>query len=382
MKAIIDVREWQATVDLKTGKPCQIDEAVAAPLRDLISRYPYPGDQNDEGADWVAAVAQETLKLYDPQFLYFNYNQPIFNGLYRPRQEQRRKTTIKKILADCQCFADKNNFALVLVGMGDTVPLHGYISEPRLRGLLMASPWSHYLGGLLQAEPGDLTLLQENEYISAIINKKDFAAAYKLTADYYKLLPQYLLIAKEGYSFKGMFSHNQNMHYTECARTHLPVYSQIGSCRHIEGLNGLMRKALDTGKKVLLVVVEGLGEDDFALPYQMLNNLRGAIPYNGYSLVYTLASGEKMEKCPLPPIFDMTVQAELPRVFPLSMSVQKLPDQSIANRSDLRSAAIGCRSMVTHTALNADLNIECYVRTSNNMGVMLAVREEKLARLR
>ncbi|MDD2221662.1 MAG: hypothetical protein PHN35_06900 [Clostridia bacterium] len=382
MKAIIDVREWQATVDLKTGKPCLIDEKIAAPLRDLISRYPYPGDRNDEGADWVTAIAQETAKLYDPQFLYFNYNQPIFNGLYRPRQEEQRQRTIKKILADCQSFAEENNFALVLAGMGDTVPLKGYISEPHLKGLLMASAWSHYLGGLLQAEKGDLELLQKNQNVAAVIGKEELAAAYQMSENYYKLLPQYLLIAKEGYSFKGMFSHNQNMHYTECARTHLPVYSQIGYCGHIEGLNSLISTALDQGRKVLLVVVEGLGEADFTLPYQMLNNLRGQVPYNGYSLVYTLASGEKMENCPLPPLFDMTVQSELPRVFPLSMSVEKLPEKTIGCRSDLRTAAIGCRSMVTHTAINADLNIECYVRASNNMGVMLSLREEKLADLK
>jgi len=382
MKAIIDVREWQATVDLKTGKPCLINETVAAPLRALASRYPYPGDQNDKGVDWVTEVARETVKLYNPQFLYLNYNQPIFNGLYRPQQTEQRQQTIKKIFSDCQSFAEQNNFSLVMVGMGDTVPLQGYISEPRLQGLLMASAWSHYLGGLLKAEAGDLKLLQANEHIAAIISKEDLASTYQLTADYYKLLPQHLLIAKEGYSFKGVFSHNQNMHYTECVQTHLPVYSQIGYSQHIEGLNGLMRNALDNEKKVLLVVVEGLGEADFALPYQMLNNLRGQIPYNGYSLIHTLASGEKMECCPLPPVFDMTAQSELPRIYPLSMSVQKLPENSIACRSDLRSAAIGSRSMVTHTALNADLNIECYVRSSNNMGVMLVVREDKLAQLK
>jgi len=78
--------------------------------------------------------------------------------------------------------------------------------------------------------------------------------------------PDYLVIAEDGWSFKGLCSNNRVLYNIEKYSSTLPVYSEIGYPSHIEGICGLMEDALDQGKKVLLAVVEGLDEDDFVYP--------------------------------------------------------------------------------------------------------------------
>ena len=42
--AIVDAREWQRLLDLKTGKKVEDDSSQTQMLRRILKEYPYPGD--------------------------------------------------------------------------------------------------------------------------------------------------------------------------------------------------------------------------------------------------------------------------------------------------------------------------------------------------
>jgi len=130
--------------------------------------------------------------------------------------------------------------------------------------------------------------------------------------------PDYLLIAEDGWSFKGLCSNNRVLYNIEKYNSTLPVYSEIGYPSHIEGICGLMEDALDQGEKVLLAVVEGLDEDDFVLPHQNVNNCRDWYAYEGYTLYHTLVTGKPFWHCTHPPIYDMSARRMLPLHYPMS----------------------------------------------------------------
>jgi hypothetical protein len=139
-----------------------------------------------------------------------------------------------------------------------------------------------------------------------------------------------------------------------------------------------MEDALDQGKKVLLAVIEGLDEDDFMLPYQNIDNCRGWYAYQGYTLYHTLVTGKPFYQCTHPPIYDMSARRKLPLRYPMSAPhTGTICEDSLGRRAKVPTAAVGSRSITTHAMVNADLMLECYIRAQANMGVLVAVNEDR-----
>ena len=212
-----------------------------------------------------------------------------------------------------------------------------------------------------------------------MIRKKDFIDRYPdLDPDYSLDFPDFLLIAEDGWNFKGLCSNNRMLYHIEKYNPTLPVYSTIGSTGHIEEICGLMEKALAQGRKVLLAVVEGLDEADFFLPHQNVDNCRDWYAYAGYNLYHTLVTGKPFSQCTHPPIYNMSARRALPLRYPLSTPhIGKICEDSIGRRAGVRTAAVGSRSITTHAMVNADLMLECYIRSQANMGVLVAVNEDR-----
>ena len=379
MLGIIDVREWQAVIDLATAKPVNRNEEFLKPLRSLAKRFPYPGDRDNAGSKWTITAAEAVVNYYNPGWLFLGFTQPFFSGVYSPCPVEKRKDTAKVILDYIMGFARKHKFSPLIISSGGLVPLKGYIVVPELKGNLQSSAWSYNMAGVYQSEPGDEILLAQEPYIRTIIRKDDFVESCKITNPaYIDDFPDYLVIAEDGWSFKGLCSNNRVLYNIEKYSSTLPVYSEIGYPSHIEGICGLMEDALDQGKKVLLAVVEGLDEDDFVLPHQNVNNCRDWYAYEGYTLYHTLVTGKPFWHCTHPPIYDMSARRMLPLHYPMSTPhTGTICVESLGRRASVPTAAVGSRSITTHAMVNADLMMECYIRSQANMGVLVAVNEDR-----
>ena len=90
MKAVIDVREWQTIIDMKSGYPCPFDGPQAEQMRRIAAALPYPGDRGLAGIEWVFRGAKAALAFNDPQWLCLDFTQPYFSGLHRPEQPGER----------------------------------------------------------------------------------------------------------------------------------------------------------------------------------------------------------------------------------------------------------------------------------------------------
>jgi hypothetical protein len=378
MLGIIDVREWQAVIDLATGKPAEREEEFLKPFKSLAARFPYPGDLDNASAKWTIAVAEEVVKHYNPGWFFLSFAQLYFNGIYTNNTVEARKHTAKVILDSILDFARKHNFAPLIVSSGGLVPLKGYITIPGLKGVLQSSAWSNNMAGVYKSEPGDEELLAREPHIRTVVKKENFLETYKVTDPFYlNNFPDYLLIAEDGLSFKGLGGNNRVLYNVEKFNPTLPVYSEIGYPSYIEEVCSLMEKALAEGTKVLLAVVEGLDEEDIYLPYREVDNCRDWYAYTSYNFYYTLLTGKPFFHA-LPPILDISFKRTLPLHYPLSIAnTRKVCADSIGHRAEVPTAAVGSRSIVTHSIVNADLSVECYMRAQANMGVLVAVNEER-----
>ncbi|MFW0967278.1 MAG: hypothetical protein ACN4A7_04095, partial [Thermacetogeniaceae bacterium] len=349
------------------------------PLKKLAERFPYPGDRDNAGSKWTIEAAEAVVNHYHPGWLFLGFTQPFFSSTYGQCTIETRKNTAKIIFDYILGFAKKHSFYSLIVSTGGLVPLKGYIVLPELKGNLQSSAWCHNMAGVYQSEPGDEAVLAQEPHIRSIIKKEDFAEEYKDTKPaYIKDFPDYLLIAEDGWHFKGLCSNNRALYNIEKYNSTLPVYSEIGYPGHIEGICSLMEDALDQGKKVLLAVIEGLDEDDFMLPYQNIDNCRGWYAYQGYTLYHTLVTGKPFYQCTHPPIYDMSARRKLPLRYPMSAPhTGTICEDSLGRRAKVPTAAVGSRSITTHAMVNADLMLECYIRAQANMGVLVAVNEDR-----
>ena len=64
--AIIDAREWQRLLDLKTGKKAEDDSPQTQMLRRILGKHPYPGDVDILSNRWVTDCALELMREYEP----------------------------------------------------------------------------------------------------------------------------------------------------------------------------------------------------------------------------------------------------------------------------------------------------------------------------
>lgn len=373
MKAVIDVREWQTIIDMKSGYPCPFDGPQAEQMRRIAAALPYPGDRGLAGIEWVFRGAKTALAFNDPQWLCLDFTQPYFSGLHRPEQPGERAAAIAAIVDGIERLAAEGGFAAVIVGSGRMAPRQGMIETPDIGGILQGTAWVNGMAGIYHAEPGDLELARRLPHVQRVVAKEEMLAQRPHPL-FLEQFPDLLLIAESGWCFKGFYSNNIPCLRVDCPCDQLPVYSQIGWPEHIEEIYGLMRQALAKGQKVLLAVIEGI--DGSELPQSRpVGNRRDWYCYGSYSLYYTLVSGKTFYDFELPPLFDMTRVKPYPESYPFSMPLTELCADSLGRQEGLRTAAVGSRSMVTHSIINADFTIECFIRSLANMGVMVALND-------
>ncbi len=54
--AVVDVREWQKSFDLRTGKSIESCSPAVDLVRRVLKRRPYPGDTDRLSDNWVNAL--------------------------------------------------------------------------------------------------------------------------------------------------------------------------------------------------------------------------------------------------------------------------------------------------------------------------------------
>lgn len=205
MLGIIDVREWQAVIDLVTAKSVKRDEEFLQPLQKLAERFPYPGDRDNAGSKWTIEAAEAVVSHYNPGWLFLGFTQPFFSSTYGHYPLEARKSTAKIIFDYILDFAKKHQFYPLILSTGGLIPLKGYIVLPELKGNLQSSAWCHNMAGVYQSEQGDEAVIAQEPHIRSVIKKEDFVKEYKVVNPaFISDFPDYLLIAEDGWHFKGL----------------------------------------------------------------------------------------------------------------------------------------------------------------------------------
>jgi hypothetical protein len=125
--AIIDVREWQRSFDLRSGQPSGAYGPVPELLRRVLADHPYPGDMEMSSNSWVTDTALDLVQRYDPELAFLIYGHPYFANRHAAMTPYERRSMVKSTFDEVRRFMELSGFSAIIIGRGGMTPVEGFI---------------------------------------------------------------------------------------------------------------------------------------------------------------------------------------------------------------------------------------------------------------
>lgn len=375
--AIIDAREWQRMFDLRTGDRAEQDGPVVRMVRRVLERHPFPGDLAELSNRWVTDVALEFIREYDPRFIFLAYAQQYYRGRYSDMGPAERSRLLSATAREVERFVERSGFSPVLVGTGDMTLRRGAIDVTRLDGLAVSTHWSARYAGLHAPSGRDLRDLAAEPGLDRIVPKSEWMALYDDASQAHRV-PDYLLVAKEGFTFATLGQVHRPIAMVPAGSSRrIPVSTYLGRAADITDVRGIVEAGL-AERRVALILVEGIGLAEFPWPHTEAANGRAWHFYEpGDGQYLTLASG-RHRVFDYPTGYKYFDEIMENKEFALSGYFTAIPEGTLGQAFPGRSVAVGNRSMFMHMVPGADISMECFARNLYNQGTMAVIhREEK-----
>lgn len=377
-RVIVDAREWQNMFDLKTGKQMNTTAPVVQMVRKVLAAHPYPGDTDNRSNQWVSSTALDLIDRYQPQLACLAYAHQYFSGRYMPMTQADRTDMIQDVFAEAARFIKASGYTPVIIGTGEMTSLKGEIDLNQLDGLAISSASSSRYAGLHQPSRQDLAFISRVPEIEKIVSKEDWISLFggicNSTCDP-ALMPDYLLAAQQGWSFRTMGSTLRKTLRIPGESYQIPVATPLGHPEKITDIRAMIERHLPR-EKIALIIIEGVGKDHFPIAHTLCDNSQGWFfyePGDGQYLTITTGTHQVFAYPTGYRYFDVDAEKI---AFPFSGYFREVPEHTIGSDFSGKSIAVGNRSMFMHMAFGADISIECFARNLFNQGCMAVIHDE------
>jgi len=370
---LIDVVEWQTTVDLCTGRTVEAQHPLLDLGRRLASEHPYPGDLAGGGDRWVTDVAIAVDRAYHPGLICLDYAGLYFPPMFGRQRLDERQASFAATFGEIDRFVAETGFHPVIVGLGELTPLLGQIDTSDLDGVPVAGGMSVRYCGLNRPSKRDLLRLAAHPGVDRILPIGEVRQALGGCEAFYAAAPEYILAAREGWIFRGVNTGARKLYALPAHDSAIPVH---GLDRPVARLTEIAAAVLEMARerRVALILVEAAGCETFPLPFEPTGNTYGWYHYAvGDAQYLAISTGRHFVEFPYPPGYRYELYDDEIKPYPFSGVFRELPADAIGRRYPGRTAAIGARAVMTHGAFGADITLECFVRALYNHGVMATV---------
>ncbi|MBN2027206.1 MAG: hypothetical protein JW854_10660 [Actinobacteria bacterium] len=368
----IDVGEWQTAFDLETGRILHGEGAGYEELRNLLRRYPFPGDLSPLSASWVTDIALEMNQLYSPSLIMLVHASPSFKTMYG--EADALEPELETVKEEIERFIASTGLDHVILGLGNLMPVEGFVDLSRLDGLGLGSGFPSSYAGVYRPSGRDRRYLGSIDEIIRVVSREDFRAAFGGCEVFYERLPDYFLELAEGCTVKGFGIPAREPCRMPCKDESLPLASggKPLPLASITDLKGYVERSTRDGKRMALILIEGLGGGDFPWRHQLVDNTMGWFRYPlGDAQYLALSAGKHMTEHGHPPCLRYYLEVD---IYPYSGIFNELPHGLMGQDAAGTSVAAGNRSIYTHACLGADIAIECFARTLYNYGTLAVLR--------
>jgi len=373
--AIIDAREWQNIFDLRTGAKAEADGPVVKMVRGVLGAHPYPGDTDPGSNKWVSDVALDLIEQYHPQLVFLAYAGQYFTSRYTPMTGEERAKMLAAVSSEVNRFIAESGFTPIIIGTGTMTDFVDFIDVSRLDGLALSTHWSARYAGLHNPSVSDLIFLEKHPNIERIVDKNELLSLFNASPDEALRVPEHLLLAKEGCAYKTSSGTPRKALMVPAGSFHIPVSCAAGSLNEITDIRGIVDEGLKKDK-VAVIILEGIGMEDFPWPYSSCINGRGWYYYEpGEAQYLTIMTGQH-RVFDYPTGYKYFEEDQESKEYPFSGYFTSLPEGTLASKFSGRSIAVGNKSMFMHMVTGADLSVECFARNLYNQGTMGVVHRQ------
>ncbi len=376
--AIIDARGWQNTFDLKTGEKVTMGTPAASMVKKILQAHPYPGDLDRGSNCWVTDTASDLINRYNPEFVILSYAAQYFSGRYKAMTPAERDRMIADAFLEVRRFAEISGFFCIIIGTGDMTPLLGYIDITALDGLAVSTNWSTKYAGLYEPSGKDLEFLNSNPLIEKVVTRDEVVRLFNGTPEQAKRVPEFLILAREGYTFKSLSPAMKIPVMIPSDNYTIPLHFPGYEGHDITGIRAALEKAVSV-KNVALIFMEGIGLNGFLLPFTSCGNGKEWFFYETGDAQYLTVSSGRHRFFDYPKGYKYYDEVDANNEYPFSGYFKSIPGDKFADSFEGKSIAVGNKSMFMHMVTGADISIECFSRNMFNQGTMAVIhRDDKL----
>ncbi len=371
---IVDAREWQRLFDLHSGAVANRDDELTRMVREVLKRHPYPGDMEPAANRWVTDTALDLLAAHEPRLVCLTYASQYFAQRFKPLSEAERQEMIGRVFAEALRFINASGFMPVIVGTGDMTELLGEMDLSMLDAVVSTGGGSARYSGLRGPSKSDLAHVATLPGVERLVERDEWLNLFPDTKCEPAVIPEYLLVSREGWAVRTVGSSLRRSVRVHANNFTVPVSTPLGSVHSITDIRGLIEDELQRNP-VVLIVVEGVGERDFPLPFaSCANGIEWYCYEPGEGQYLALTTGTH-QVFAYPPGHHFTEEATASREFPFSGIFREVPEHTLGADFEGRSIAVGNRSMFTHMVFGANLSVECFARNLYNQGCIAVIRE-------
>lgn len=373
---VLDAREWQTVLDLRTGNKVESSGRLVDMVKAILQRHPYPGDMDRASNRWVTDTALDLMESYRPRFVFLTYAAQYFSGRYKTMTEKERAETIADAFLEAKRFIDASGFNAIVVGTGDMTPVQGFIDVTELEGLGVSTHWSAHYAGLHGPGPNDLGTLNNHPRIEKIVPRDLVCRLFGGTPEQARRVPDYLMIAREGYAFKTMHGAMKVPVMIPSSNFTVPVHTPGGEgIEDITGIRGMIERNL-AKHECALIVLEGVGFDEFPWPHAACQNGKEWFYYEPSDGQYLTVSTGEHRFLDYPTGYKYFDELDSTNEYPFSGFFTSIPQGTFASSFPGRSVAVGNKSMFMHMVTGVDIAVECFARNLYNQGTMAVIHRD------
>ncbi|MBN1142599.1 MAG: hypothetical protein JXB25_12505 [Deltaproteobacteria bacterium] len=373
--AILDARGWQNSCDLKSGAKIPASGPIIDLVKGVLQKHPYPGDSDPNSNRWVSDTALDLIERYRPRFAFLTYAAQYFTSRYAPMDPERRAKMVADLFAELERFVRRSGFAAVVVGTGGLTPLAGAIDATGLDGLVVCHHWSARYAGLYEPSPSDLEILAAHPQVERVVPRREVAALFHGTPEQASRVPDYLMVARAGYTFKGLGNSMKTPVMIPAPSFEVPVSAPGHAVEAITDIRSALEQDLRE-QDTALIVTEGVALEEFPWTHRPCRNSLGWYCYEPGGMQHLTIAAGKHRFSDYPSGYRYFDEIEQNPDFPFSGYFKSIPRDTIGESFLGRSIAVGNRSMFMHMVAGADIAVECFARNLHNQGTMAVIHRQ------
>ncbi|NLW36497.1 hypothetical protein [Syntrophorhabdus aromaticivorans] len=372
---VLDARDWQTILDLRTGEKAEPVPPLVETVQGVLRRHPYPGDMDPASNRWVTDTALDLIDGYRPRFVFLTYAAQYFRIRYNSMTKKERIEVIADAFLEVERFMCASGFEALVVGTGDTTPLLGLIDVTGIDGLAISTHWSARYAGLYGPSQDDLKLLNEHPHVERIVPRSEILSLFNGTPEQALRVPEYLIIAQTGYVFRTISGAMKTPVMIPSSNFIVPVHAPGHAPHNLTDIRNALERSL-AEHQVALVVMEGVGMEDFPWPHTPCRNGKEWYHYEPNDAQYlTITTGEH-RFLDYPTGYKYFDEVDATKEYPFSGYFTSIPEGTFASSFPARSIAVGNKSMFMHMVTGADICVECFARNLYNQGTMAVIHRD------